>query len=83
MNPYTYIDHNKKKIDYAEYRRQGVLCYIGSGSIESGNKTVVQKRCTQAGMMWNDPTAQDMVPLKFKEESGIWGTSVREFIMAA
>jgi hypothetical protein len=81
VNPYTYIEHNKNKIDYAEYKRLGY--YIGSGPIESGNKTVVQKRCKQAGMMWNEPNAQDMVTLKSKEESGIWDTSVRAFITAA
>ncbi|MDR0629751.1 MAG: hypothetical protein LBG24_08985, partial [Treponema sp.] len=81
VNPYTYIEHNKNKIDYAGYKRRGY--YIGSGPIESGNKTVVQKRCKQAGMRWNEPTAQAMVTLKAKEESGIWGTSVRNFIMAA
>ncbi|MDR0583148.1 MAG: hypothetical protein LBG57_02195, partial [Treponema sp.] len=81
VNPYTYIEHNKHKIDYALYKRLGY--YIGSGPIESGNKTVVQKRCKQAGMRWNEATAQDMVTLKAREESGIWGASVRDFIMAA
>jgi hypothetical protein len=81
VNPYTYLEHNKNKIDYADYKRRGY--YIGSGPIESGNKTVVQKRCKQAGMRWNEATAQDMVTLKAKEESGIWGASVRDFIMAA
>ncbi|MDR0637095.1 MAG: hypothetical protein LBF87_08455 [Treponema sp.] len=86
VNPYTYIKHNKNKIDYALYKRRGY--YIGSGPIASGNKTVVQKRCKQAGMRWNEPTAQDMVALKAKEESGIWGartcgSTVRDFIMAA
>jgi len=81
VNPFTYIQHNKNKIDYAEYKRLGY--YIGSGPIESGNKTVVQKRCKQAGMMWNEPNAQDMVTLKSKEESGIWNASVRDFITAA
>jgi hypothetical protein len=81
VNPYTYIEHNKKKIDYAEYKRRGY--YIGSGPIESGNKTVVQKRCKQAGMRWDEAHAQEMVTLKAKEESGNWGASVRDFIMAA
>jgi predicted transposase YbfD/YdcC len=39
VNPYTYIEHNRNKIDYDEYKRQGY--YIGSGPIEKGNKTVV------------------------------------------
>jgi hypothetical protein len=81
VNPYTYIEHNKNKIGYVEYKRRGY--YIGSGPIESGNKTVVQKRCNQAGMRWNEGNAQDMVTLKAKEESGRWGASVWDFIMAA
>jgi hypothetical protein len=81
VNPYTYIEHNRNKIDYAEYKRRGY--YIGSGPVESGNKSVVQKRCKQAGMRWNEGNAQEMVTLKAKEESGMWGASVRDFIMAA
>jgi hypothetical protein len=34
-------------------------------------------------MRWNEATARDMVTLKAKEEGGIWGASVRDFIMAA
>jgi hypothetical protein len=81
VNLYTSIEHNKNKIAYAEYKRLGY--FIGSGPIESGNKTVVQKRCKQAGMMWNETSAQRMVTLKSKEESGIWGAAVRDFILAA
>jgi hypothetical protein len=68
-------------IDYAEYRRRGY--YIGSGPIESWNKSVVLKRCKQAGMRWDEGHAQEMVTLKAKEESGSWGASVRDFIIAA
>jgi hypothetical protein len=81
VNPYTYIERNKNKIDYAEYKRRGY--YIGSGPIESGNKTVVQKRCKQVGMRWNEGNTQERVTLKAKEESGNWSASVRDFIMAA
>jgi hypothetical protein len=81
VNRYTYIEHNRNKIDYAEYKRRGYN--TGSGPIESGNKSVVQKRCKQAGMRWNEGNAQEMVTLKAKEESGSWGASVRDFIMAA
>jgi hypothetical protein len=45
VNPYTYIEHNK--IYYAEYKRRGY--YIGSGPIESGNKTVVQTGGDEVG----------------------------------
>ena len=81
VNPYIYIQHNLGKVDYAEYKRLGY--YIGSGPIESANKTVVQKRCKQAGMMWNEKNAQYMLTLKSKEESGLWGPAVRNFISTA
>jgi hypothetical protein len=80
VHPYTYIQHNQKKIDYAEYKRLGY--YIGSGPIESGNKTVVQKRCKQAGMMWNESSAQCILTLKSKVESGLWHSSVQAPLMA-
>jgi hypothetical protein len=33
--------------------------------------------------MWNEAIAQRIVTLKSKEESGIWGATVRDFILAA
>jgi hypothetical protein len=81
VNPYTCIEHNKHKTDCAEYKRQGY--YPGSGPIESGNKTVVEKRCKQADMRWNETNAREMITLKAKEESGNWGAAVRNFIMTA
>jgi hypothetical protein len=45
--------------------------YIGSGPIESGNKSVVQQRCKQAGMMWDKKNAQYMLALSVKTESGL------------
>jgi hypothetical protein len=34
-------------------------------------------------MRWKEAHAQEMVTLKAKEESGRWGASVQDFIMAA
>jgi hypothetical protein len=81
VNPYTYIQHNRGKVDYAEYKRLGNS--IGSGPIGSANKTVVRKRCGQAGMMWKERNARYMLTLKSREESGLWGSSVHNFISAA
>lgn len=61
VNIYTYINNNRAKIDYVNYRAQGY--YVGSGPIESGNKIVLQRRCKQAGMRWNCPSAQNMLTL--------------------
>jgi hypothetical protein len=81
VNLNTYIRNNRHKIDYAEYKRHGY--YIGSGPIESGNKTVVQKRCKQAGMRWNETNAQYMLTLRAKEESGLWVKAMEDSIFAA
>jgi hypothetical protein len=82
LNPFTYVMNNKEKVNYAEYREKGYT--IGSGAIESGIKTVVQKRCKQAGMQWNLPTLQTMVTLRSKAESRRWAQDVQEpFLQAA
>ena len=70
VNLYNYISNNKTNIDYPTYRKRGY--FIGSGAIESGNKTVLQARLKQAGMRWNPITAQYMLSLKAKEKSGLW-----------
>ena len=74
VNLYNYISNNKANIDYPTYKKRGY--FIGSGAIESGNKTVLQARLKQAGMRWNPITAQYMLSLKAKEKSGLWYSSV-------
>jgi hypothetical protein len=69
-NLYNYIENNKNNIDYSEYKRKG--WYIGSGAIESGNKTVLQRRLKQAGMRWNIENAQYIVSLMSKAKSDLW-----------
>ena len=53
-----------------EYLAKGY--FIGSGAIESGNKIVLQKRLKLAGMRWNVPTAQCMLTIRARVESGLW-----------
>jgi hypothetical protein len=74
VNLYTYVQNNINKIDYKLYEEKGY--YIGSGAIESGNKVVLQKRLKLAGMRWNDRTAQYLLTLRTKFESGSWIESV-------
>lgn len=70
VNLLGYLKENKDRIDYAKYRREGLM--IGSGPIESGNKTVMQKRMKQAGMRWDPTRAQHMLSLRAKWESRLW-----------
>jgi hypothetical protein len=57
-----YFFHNRHRMDYAAYRQAGLP--IGSGTIESACKTVVQARMKQAGMRWSRQGAQAMLALR-------------------
>jgi hypothetical protein len=70
----NYIINNIDNIDYKEYKKNG--WYIGSGAIESANKTVLQQRLKQAGMRWNRECAQYIVSLMSKAKSGLWEQEV-------
>ena len=80
VNLYTYVVNNVNKIDYKEYKEKGY--YVGSGAIESGNKVVLQKRLKLAGMRWNDFSAQYLLSLRAKYESGLWQPCVVKKLLA-
>jgi hypothetical protein len=67
---YGYIQNNVDNIDYAHYLEEGL--FIGSGAIESGNKSVLHQRLKQAGMRWNPQTAQYLLTLRAKYKSRLW-----------
>ena len=67
---YGYIQNNSEHIDYVRYKDEGL--FIGSGAIESGNKSVLQQRLKQAGMRWNPQTAQYLLTLRAKYKSALW-----------
>ena len=79
VNLYTYISNNTNNIDYPTYKQQGF--FIGSGAIESGNKIVLQNRLKLPGMRWNVKTAQYVLSLKAKMESGLWDSEVVPLVM--
>jgi len=74
INLYNYIENNIDNIDYAKYLQEGY--FIGSGAIESGNRLVLQQRLKQPGMRWNEHTAQPLLTLRAKYESGLWEKDV-------
>lgn len=78
VNLYHYIFEHIEHINYPEYKAKGYFC--GSGAIESGNKIVLQKRLKQAGMRWEPQSAQYLLTLKSKYESGRWETDVVDFV---
>lgn len=74
VNLYTYISNNRSNINYPSYKAEGL--FVGSGAIESGNKVVLQSRLKLPGMRWNIDTAQYVLSLKAKLESGLWDSYV-------
>jgi hypothetical protein len=57
-----YLFHNRHRLRYKEFRQAGFP--IGSGSVESACKLVVQARMKQAGMRWSRDGAQAMLALR-------------------
>jgi hypothetical protein len=57
-----YFYHNRHRMHYRSYRQAGLP--IGSGTVESACKTVVQARMKQAGMRWSRTGAQAMLSLR-------------------
>jgi hypothetical protein len=68
----TYIFNNRRRMDYVRYRQEGYP--VGSGSVESACKLVVQGRMKQAGMRWSRKGAQAMLALRSVLLSERWDT---------
>jgi hypothetical protein len=70
LNLSNYMVNNIKNIDYKTYINKGFI--IGSGAIESSNKSVMQYRLKQPGMRWTLNSARYMVMLRAIHEGGQW-----------
>ena len=57
-----YLFHNRKRMRYRLFREAGYP--IGSGTVESACKLVVQQRLKQSGMRWSRHGAQAMLALR-------------------
>lgn len=57
-----YIFHNRWRMRYKQFRQAGYP--IGSGTVESACKLVMQERMKQAGMRWSRDGAQAMLALR-------------------
>jgi hypothetical protein len=58
----AYLEKRTALMDYPEYQRQGWP--IGSGSVESANKLVVEARLKRAGMHWAAEHVNPMLSLR-------------------
>jgi hypothetical protein len=66
----SYLFHHRRRMDYVSYRQAGYP--VGSGSVESACKLVVQARMKQAGMRWSRDGAQAMLALRCVLLSAQW-----------
>jgi hypothetical protein len=74
----NYINNNINNIDYATYISKGY--FIGSGAIESSNKTILQTRLKRPGQRWNVCSAQYLLTLITKYESRLWYPDVVKLV---
>ncbi|MEY8000462.1 hypothetical protein AB8U03_09700 [Clostridium sp. Mt-5] len=65
VNLPLYINNNIKRIDYKYFKDNKYY-------IESGNKTVIQKRMKQSGMWWRLSGGQYIATLRGKYKSDLW-----------
>lgn len=65
-----YLFRQRQRMRYADFRQAG--CPIGSGTVESACKVVVQERMVQAGMRWGRPGTQAILALRCALLSNRW-----------
>jgi hypothetical protein len=65
-----YLFHHRQRLRYQQFRAAGYP--IGSGTVESACKLVMQERMKQAGMRWSREGAQAMLALRSVLLSDRW-----------
>jgi hypothetical protein len=76
-----YVDQHWERIRYDRFREEG--CPIGSGTVESGAKNVVQWRMKRGGQRWSRPGATRMLAALGEIHSKRWSPKRRRFAQAA
>ena len=76
-----YIDNHWERIRYDLFREEGHP--IGSGTVESGAKNVVQWRMKRGGQRWSRPGAARMLLAVGEIHSKRWSPTRRRFAKAA
>jgi hypothetical protein len=72
-NALRYLSKRLELIDYPHFQEQGFP--IGSGSVESSHKVVVQSRMKRGGMRWAEPHIDPMLALRNLVTNGRWAES--------
>jgi len=76
-----YVDNHWERIRYDRFREEGHP--IGSGTVESGAKNVVQWRMKRGGQRWSRPGAARMLVAVGEVHSKRWSPTRRRFAKAA
>jgi hypothetical protein len=67
---WRYLSNRVGNLDYQGAIAAGLP--IGSGEIESGNRSVIQARLKRSGAWWKEENAEDMLALRTLRASGQW-----------
>ena len=78
---WRYLSNRLSNLDYQEAIAAGLP--IGSGEIESGNRSVIQARLKRSGAWWKEENAEAMLALRTLRASGQWGSYWEELRQAA
>lgn len=81
-NLIAYYQANAERMNYPQYKKIGAGI-IGSGAIESAQRTVVQKRLKQSGQRWGIPGAQNVLNLRVINMNGQWSKVIDNIKQAA
>lgn len=65
-----YLSNRLSNLDYKGAIAAGLP--IGSGEIESGNRSVIQARLKRSGAWWREENAENMLALRSRRASGEW-----------
>ena len=67
---WRYLSNRLGNLDYEGAIEAGLP--IGSGEVESGNRSVIQARLKRSGAWWKEENAEDMLALRALRASGQW-----------
>lgn len=77
---HTYFTNNRDRMDYAEYRRQGLR--ISTANVESANYHMTGDRLKKQGMRWSRQGAANLSVLRADLFNGGWRQRTREYVRA-
>ena len=70
---HAYLARREAQIQYASFQAAGLP--IGSGTVESANKFLVEARCKGAGMHWQSDNVNPILALRCADNSAHWTTT--------